>query len=164
MDKMYEIASKLPIKYYAPIGEFIFRWAQLEYQMHEIIWRGLDIGNKKGRTVTIGMGARTLAAILGTLTLKWVSDPTDKQMLHSIAKGVRSLDGFRNQLAHGSWQYPQGGKKTDVYLHYMKEIQQRIMPLAKKHEPEEIKKKIGELKRLNEKAETLIARLSKQKP
>ncbi len=102
MAREYDNALKLPVKYYAPIGEFIFRWAQLEYQMQEIIWRSLGIDNPQGRTLTVGMGARTLRAILGTLTLKWLTHPTEKQMANSIAKGMRELENFRNQLAHGS--------------------------------------------------------------
>ena len=156
MIRVYSNALKLPVKYYAPIGEFIFRWAQLEYQMHEIIWRSLGIDNPQGRTLTVGMGARVLRGILGTLTLKWLTHPTEKQMATSIARGMRELDDFRNQLAHGSWQYPQGGRKSDVYLHYMKETKQRIMPTAIKHEPTEIKEKVEKLRRLNEKAQELI--------
>ena len=153
-------ALRLPQKYYPPIGEFIFRWAQLEYQMQEIIWRSVGIDNKTGRTLTVGMDARTLSAILNTLTLQWLTHPTEKQMVNSIAKGVRSLSNFRNQLAHGSWQYPKGGKPEDVYLHYMKETaEQRIMPRARRHEPPDIKKQADRLRRLNEKAQKLIFRL-----
>ncbi len=159
MIREYDNALRLSAKYYTPIGEVIFRWAQLEYQMQEIIWRALGIDNKQGRTLTVGMGARTLAAVLGTLTKQWISDPTETQMTHSIAKGVRSLSDFRNQLAHGSWQYPKGGRKTDVFLHYMKETDQRILPKAVKHEPTEIKAQAEKLRRLNEKAQDLIHRL-----
>ena len=85
MAREFDNALRLPTEYYAPIGEVIYRWAQLEYQMHEIIWRSLGIDNKTGRTLTIGMDARTLCGILGTLTKRWLTHPTEKQMANSIA-------------------------------------------------------------------------------
>ena len=48
-----DVAIDLPSKYYPAIGEFLFRYAQLEYQMHEIIWRALDLENTEGRVLTI---------------------------------------------------------------------------------------------------------------
>lgn len=35
-------AMDLEQEYYSAIGEFIFRYAQLEYQMHELVWFALD--------------------------------------------------------------------------------------------------------------------------
>ena len=158
-------ALTLPSEYYAPIGEVIYRWAQLEYQMQEIIWRAVGIDNKLGRTLTVGMSAKTLIAILGTLTQKWLTHPTEKQMANSIAKGVRSLADFRNHLAHGSWQYPKGGDPSDIHMSYMKETELRILPREKKHEPPEIQERADELRRLNERAQNLIHRLdAKQTP
>ncbi len=163
MIREYDNALHLPAKYYAPIGEFIFRWAQLEYQMQEIIWRSLGIDNKMGRTLTVGMNATTLAAILNTLTLQWLATTKEKEAVRDIAKGVRELREFRNQLSHGSWEYPKGGKRSDVYLIYMKETAaQRILPRAVKHEPQEIKSNAGKMKRLNENAQKLIHHLDKR--
>ncbi len=162
MVREFDNALQLPKGYYAPIGEVIFRWAQLEYQMQEIIWRSLGIDNKVGRTLTVGMDARTLAAILGTLTQRWLTTPQEKQAAHSIAKGVRQLSNFRNHLAHGSWEYPKGGKPSDVYLIYMKEIEQRILPNAVKHKPPKIKENAEKLRELNEKAQKLIHYLDKR--
>jgi hypothetical protein len=161
MAKLYEVASNLPPAYYPAIGELIFRWAQLEYQMQEIIWRALSIDNKRGRTLTVGKDARALASILRTLTLRWITHPTDKQLTNHVAKCIGSVADTRNMLAHGSWQYPQGGEPADVYLHYMKETaQQRIMPRAAKLEPPDIERHLAKLKLANRKAETLIQRLS----
>ena len=163
MAREYDNALRLPVRYYAPIGECIFRWAQLEYQMQEIIWRSLGIDNKVGRTLTVGMNARTLATILGTLTLRWLTTTEEKQAVRDIAKGVRELSNFRNQLAHGSWEYPKGGKRNDVYLIYMKETAaQRILPRAVKHEPQEIKANAGKMRQLNENAQKLIHHLDKR--
>ncbi|MCH7888874.1 MAG: hypothetical protein IIA00_06305 [Proteobacteria bacterium] len=159
MAREFDTALTLPPEYYPPIGEFMYRWAQLEYQMQEIIWRAVGIDNRVGRTLTVGMGVKTLTAILGTLTRRWLAHPTEKQMADSLAKGVRSLTLFRNHLAHGSWEYPKGGDPSDIYMIYMRETEQRILPTAKKHEPPEIQKNANELRRLNEKAQKLIHRL-----
>jgi hypothetical protein len=165
MAREFDTALQLPEDYYKPIGEFIFRWAQLEYQMQEIVWRSLGVDNKTGRTLTIGMSARTLAAMLRTLTKQWLTHPTEKQWANSIARGVGGLAKFRNLLVHGSWEFPKGGDPNDIYMIYMKEPDHRILPRAKKHEPPEIIQKTIRLKRLNDTAQKLIYRLdARQKP
>ena len=131
MIRIYSNAPDLPENYYSAIGEIIFRWAQLEHQMQEIIWHAVGIGPKEGRMLTVGMNERTLSAMLSTLSLRWLVNVTEKRMARTIIKGVNHNADFRNQLAHGSWQYPEGGKSGDVYLHYMRENKQhRLMPLA----------------------------------
>jgi hypothetical protein len=144
----------LPKEYYAAIGEVIFRWAQLEYQIQEIIWRAMGIDNKQGRTLTIGMDTKTLSAILRNLPKRWLTTARDKQRANSIALRLRRLGKFRNALAHGSWQFPEGGNKIDAWLHYMKE--NRLMPTAKKHTVQEIQDHANKLRRLNEKAQDFI--------
>ena len=53
MAKIYDLPLQLPSRYYAPIGEVIYRWALLEFQMQAIIWRAMGIDNPQGRTLTI---------------------------------------------------------------------------------------------------------------
>jgi hypothetical protein len=161
MAQIHVVAEGLPPEYYAPFGELIFRWAQLEYQMQEIIWRAMGLDNKQGRVLTIGKDARAIIQTLRTITLRWTNNATDKQLACSIAHGATQVIEFRNHLAHCSWQHPPG-EPDNVYLHYMKEKEERLLPKAKKHDPDEIRAKADKLQKLNEKAAKLIARLEER--
>jgi hypothetical protein len=47
---------------YAAIGEFVFRYAQLEYQMHEIVWAVMGLEYKASRAlsqITLRQGRST---------------------------------------------------------------------------------------------------------
>ncbi len=120
------------------------------------------IDNKIGRTLTVGMGNKTLCGVIRTLTRLWLTKPIEVQTALAIARGAQEVDDFRNQLAHGSWEYPKGGKTTDIWMIYMKASAERIMPRAIKHHPREIRKYATKLRRLNEKAQKLIHRLDKR--
>lgn len=159
MAKIYRHSLQLPTTYYSAIGETLYRWALLEYQMQEIIWRALDIDNKKGRTLTVGMGSRTLIGILRTLSRRWAANKTEAQMLNSLANGASQIVETRNNIAHGTWQYPRGGKATDIHLIYMKASDQRIMPKAEKTRAAHVRSTARKIRHLNERAEKIIARL-----
>ena len=158
-----DAAIDLPRKYYPAIGEFIFRYAQLEYQMSEIIWRALKIGNKEGRVLTVGTDARVLCATINVIAsenpyVTWVNK-THAQEMNSIANDARKLYTFRNLLAHGTWQHPPG-KPQEVRIHFMKDAEVRIMPrLRKDIDDAEIHRKSGKLRSLNVRAEKLIKNL-----
>ena len=162
MAKLYEIPLQLPSRYYAPIGEAIYRWALLEYQMQEIIWRAMGIDNQQGRTLTIGMDARGLTRIFRTLTQRWAVNKTEAKMISSLAKDTSNLYDDRNYLAHGAWGYPRGGKQSDVWLSYMKASHNRILPRVEKKTPRQITATANKIKKLNQRAERLLNRLEKR--
>jgi hypothetical protein len=158
-----DAAIDLPHGYYEAIGEFMFRYAQLEHQMHQIIWRALKIGNKEGRVLTIGTDAKVLCAMINVITsenpwITWVQKKALVQEMNSIAGDARKMYPFRNVLAHGTWQH-QPGKPQDVVIHFMKEADVRIMPRRTKVGADEIHQKCGKLRSLNVRAEKLIQNL-----
>jgi hypothetical protein len=164
MAKLYDLPLQLPPRYYAPIGEVIYRWALLEFQMQAIIWRAMELDNKQGRTLTVGMDARVLTGIFRTLNRRWAANKTEIKMIGSLAKDVFDLYDDRNNLAHGVWMYPRGGKQSDVWLSYMKPSQNRILPRAEKRMPRQIIATANKIKKLNRRAERLINRLEKRPP
>lgn len=113
----------LPLSYYSAIGEFAFRFAQLEYQLHEIVWMALDLTYKAGRVLTIGTDVRVLCGMVNTITTGalWVTNKTRIQEMNHIANNARKLSKLRNRLAHGSWQaskpsaasFYEGSTRTD---------------------------------------------------
>jgi hypothetical protein len=149
-------------QYYSAIGEFLFRYAQLEYQMHEMIWFALGLDYKRGRLLTIGSGTRTLRGMIGTITStdRWVASKTTKQLMNSIASTAKKHFRLRNALAHGSWQAPNGDPKR-ARLHFMKEAHERLLPRFNPAlDSRAIHKAAGELMSANHKARKLIASLS----
>ena len=156
----------LPQNYYDAIGEYMFRFAQLEYQLHEIVWMAIDLNYRSGRILTIGTDVRVLCGMIQTIRLaeiKWISKARTQEM-NSIAGHARKQIVFRNTLAHGSWQAPKGDPKH-ARLHFMKEQHYRILP---RYDPSldaaKIFQKAGLLRGLNHRAKKLISLLNSERP
>ncbi|MCZ6637298.1 MAG: hypothetical protein O7C66_03790 [Alphaproteobacteria bacterium] len=131
--------------------------------MQVIIWRALELDNKKGRTLTVGMGAKPLIGIIKTITLRWAVNKTEIRVIKALAAVASEVYDDRNNLAHGVWMYPENGNPNDIYLHYMKTPRAyRILPKAEKLHPRDIKSTATKIKRLNERAERLINRIEKR--
>lgn len=156
----------LPPSYYTAIGEFAFRFAQLEYQLHEIVWMALDLGYKAGRVLTIGTDARVLCGMVNVIVSEpiWIQDKARIQEMNSIANNARKLATLRNRLLHGSWQGP-GGDPTQARLHFMKETHERILPRFDPNlDDKYIAQKAGALGALNQRARILISLLDAERP
>lgn len=160
-----DAAMDLPSKYYPAIGSFLFQYAQLEYQLHEIIWSALALPYTAGRVLTIGTDVKVLCAMITTITsdnphAAWTISRTHRQEMNSIAGHARKIYGLRNTVAHGTWQHPPG-KPQQVRLHSMKEHDVRIMPTINKEvDDAHLHKKAGELRALNVRAFRLIKELN----
>jgi len=158
----------LPASYYSAVGEFMFRFAQLEYQLHEIIWMAMDLGYQQGRILTIGTDFRVLSATIKTITRPdarvWVKNKTIIQEMNSIVGNGRKHYGLRNKIAHGSWQSPDGSPKN-ARLHFMKQEDERILPRHDKTlNDQRIHRHAGELRTLNHRAKKLIEQLYAGRP
>jgi hypothetical protein len=167
MKRIDEVAVSLPHEYYPAIGEFMFKYAQLEYLLHELLWRCIDVDNKQGRTLTIGADISAIFATLFTVTStnRWISTPRFKGEIGNVVKVAREYKNLRNQLAHGSWQFPKNGKPADVWMHYIKETpDQRLLPSARKLEPSLMHKASGKLGATLGRAKRLILEIEQARP
>lgn len=167
MAQLNDFVMNLPHQYYPAIGEFIFRCGQLENQLHEILWRAIDINNKQGRVLTIGTDAKVVRGMLSTVTSDeskgfWIpiSEKTLRQTINSLVKNSKEFTKLRNKIAHGTWQSPVGGKAHDVRLLFMKEQDEKYYA---KFDPglddAYIHRQCKQLKALNLKAKTLLLSL-----
>lgn len=162
----YIVVMHLPKPYYRAIGEFLFRYAQLEYQLHEIVWNSFDISYKQGRILTIGTDIKVICGQLKVITSKdtWVKKPARKKEIDAISQSAFDLYEFRNQIAHGSWQSLDGTSKN-VCLHIMKKSHFRYMPKADFSITDKtIKDKCAEVRVLNLRAKKLINQLLRERP
>ena len=168
MAQFYHPVMDLPPEYYPAIGEFMFRFAQLENQLHEIVWMAMDLGYQEGRILTIGTDFRVLCAQIKTITRLdarvWVKNKTLIQEMNSIAGNGRKHLDFRNKIAHGSWQSPDGGQKQAQLL-FTKHEEERILPRYDRTlDDKRIHRRAGQLRALNERARKLIDRLYAERP
>lgn len=154
-----ETLLDLPDKYYIAIGEVIYRWALLEFQMQAIIWRALDIDNKKGRTLTIGADSKALFGMLRTVNLRWAVNKTEIRMIKALVSDAQDIGDERHILAHGVWVYPQNGKQSNIHLTYMKSSSHRILPKTERLPLRRIKTVATKLRKINERAESLYQRI-----
>jgi hypothetical protein len=162
----HEVVMHLPKPYYRAIGEFIFRYSQLEYQLHEIVWMSLDLSHKQGRILTIGTDITVICRQLKVITSKdtWVKKKKRKDEIDYLSKQASDLNEFRNQIAHGSWQSLDGTSKN-VCVHIMKPSQHRYLPKADFSKTDKtIRVKCVELKVLNLRAKKLIKQLFRERP
>lgn len=167
MAQIYEVAANLPHQYYPAIGEFIFYYSQLEYLLHELIWRCLDVDNKQGRTLTIGTDVSVLLATLNTIlyTERWVESPRLKGEIGNVTAPASKYRGLRNQIAHGLWQHPRNGDKNHIRMTYMKETSdQRLIPHGRPLEPEELHRAAAKLKTAVLRGKKLIAEIERDRP
>lgn len=148
----------MPPAYYTAIGEVLQRWAQLEYQMQEILWYGMGLNEKQGRTLTVGMKMHVIMGTLQTATLFWITDKTDLQEVNILLKGARKWAADRNHIAHGSWQAPPE-RPDEIRLHYMKESEDRLLPKAKVIDPHKMRQISDGLRALNVRADKLTRKL-----
>lgn len=164
MAQDFDFNVNLPHDYYPAIGEFIFRCAQLESQLHEVLWRAIGIDNKQGRVLTIGTDAKVIRGMLRTVAGeaskgRWI--PQSKKILiqeiNSLVGKAKEFSDLRNKIAHGSWQSPVRGKASEVQLLYTKERDQKILA---KYDPSVgvayLHQACAKVRTLNMKAKTLI--------
>jgi hypothetical protein len=168
MAQMHVPVMRLPSRYYRQIGEFIFRYAQLEYQLHEIVWALLRLEYKAGRILTVGSESRVLRAQIATIlkSVKWVKDPGLITEIKAISGVAADYYERRNYLAHGTWQAPwRATSKTSPRLHRMVSAEERLMPAVFKGvDASEIRKWVLKLKSANVRARTLIRRFNRELP
>lgn len=166
-----DFVLNLPHQYYLAIGEFMFRAGQLEVQMQEILWRAIDLDNRQGRVLTVGTAAKTVRAMLQTVVSdeareQWIKKHTPKgktiiQRICSLVHKSKEFADLRNKIAHGSWQSPVRGDKSDARLVYMRERDEKYLARTDPNlDDSYLHKKCAELRSLNMKAHELLRLLN----
>lgn len=95
------VRKRLPTKYYAEIGRIITRWAVIEDQLNQLIFRVLWITELEGRLAIRAQRARERVKLLhDILESKGIRLPIDWKFLGT---GIDHLQTFRDRLAHNVW-------------------------------------------------------------
>jgi hypothetical protein len=166
MAQDYKAVIDLPHPHYPAIGEFLFRFAQLEYQLHEIVWACLDLDFKQGRILTIGTDGRALRTMAKTITSaqRWVKTPFLKQEINGLVQFLKDNVNNRNAIAHGVWGSLTGEPKGAV-LHFMKAPEERLLPRFDSDiDDRKIQTWAGNLRAWNVRAKRLIEKLNDARP
>jgi hypothetical protein len=134
MAVLRDFVMNLPHEYYPALGEFMFRVAQLEMQLHEILWRSMNIGNRDGRILTIGSPAKAIRGMLRNVVSDemkgtWLDRKKNAGLVQGIEKLLNKAKPFadlRNKIAHGCWQ-SRVGSNDDVQLLFIKEQDEKYL-------------------------------------
>jgi len=127
MAQLFGHPESIPKSHYKGVGEIVARWAMLEHHIERLLWKALNLDNKKGRLLTHSLGTRAKIQMLKTITLRWIASPKEQKEVRAIAKAADRLANRRHAIAHGIWGHPLG-KPTQIHLFYMREGHQRILP------------------------------------
>lgn len=142
------LPNKLPVKYYAAIGELITAWAHLEFNIERLIWALLGLKMSEGRLLTTGMQARPKLELLKMIGPRYTSDKNVGDSILRLCKEAAPLAAFRNDVAHGIWVHPRKNKRL---LHIVKvtgAIQNRIQPVATRYTDKKISRQAKIIRRL----------------
>ena len=135
--------------YYKPIGQLIVRWGFTELYLQSVIWHVWKIKDvKAARALTWNLNAVEKVKMFGALAPRWIQDPALQAELREIHTEAERLRIRRNQFAHGVWGYLPG-KRKEMLMFYLRELDRRIMPKATRPTIAEVKRLASEIDRLN---------------
>ena len=135
-----------------------------ELYLQSIIWHVWELKNvKAARALTWNLNAVEKVKLFGALSPRWITDPTDQRELkyrYAEAEGLRIK---RNHLAHGVWGYAPG-KRSEMLMFYLRELDQRIQPKASRPTVPEVKKLAADIDALNRRLKQFNQHLGAPEP
>lgn len=84
------------------IGRLTVEWTRLEFCIHDLVWRMLNLKFEDGRVVTDRMDAVRVIAIARVLAPRYLQDPVLKSVLEALIRADELRDD-RNFIIHGTW-------------------------------------------------------------
>ncbi len=106
----------IPAAFHKPIGQILTRWSVTELYVQSIVWHVWGIKDPKtARMLTWDLPAVSKAELFRQLSPRWVVDTSQRSELKAIADEVDQLRVKRNRVAHGTWGFRPGDRKT-LYL------------------------------------------------
>jgi hypothetical protein len=103
------------------------KWSVMEMRLQAVIWHYMGIDMKKGRVMTWGLPASAKILLLGTLPLRWVTDPQAQQEVEEFAKAADRLSKRRNNFVHGVWGYHPDDPAKTIKLFSFRTAEQKIL-------------------------------------
>jgi len=140
--------DELPKSYYTAIGEITYKWALIEFLLHDMSSNFLGLDKKTGRVAFFKTNAKEKITVLKTTAHGWIKDQKIAKDAANIAKAAHDLSDERNYVIHGVWGH-EATKPKSLRLMYVKEYKQRIMPFAPRT-------KVSDLRKLLSRIDSLI--------
>lgn len=147
MPFVLEHPDKLTAAHYRVIGEITYKWALIEFLVHDLAGYFLGLDKPRGRIVLYKTGAREKLTVLKTIAGALVKESAIAAELRYIAKTAGDLNDRRNEIAHGVWGHPTASPRT-LYLMYVAEGKDRVLPKAKYLSSTDLKPLVSDLDRL----------------
>lgn len=101
------VADALPSELLVVLGEIIFRWGRLQWQLANMLVVGFEVPKDTGLVLTSTMDIGFLCDTLRALTYNecWVSDEPLREEIRRLAGDVKNKASVRNNYAHGVFGY-----------------------------------------------------------
>ncbi len=97
----YPTRYRLPVSYSTEIGRIMTRWAYIEWQLEQITYRVVGVGQKIGRlAIREPRIDAHITMIEDVMKLRKITVNTD---LTKLSIGLVQLKNFRDAIAHGIW-------------------------------------------------------------
>ena len=97
----FPLRYRLPVAYSTEIGRIMTRWAFIEWQLEQITYRVVGVGQKIGRlTIREPRVDAHITMISDVMKLRKITVSTD---LKKLSDGLVQLKNIRDAIAHGIW-------------------------------------------------------------
>ena len=97
----FQLRYRLPVAYSTEIGRIIMRWAFVEWQLKQIVYRIVGVGPKVGRlAVQQPRVDAHITMIADVMKLQKITVSTD---FKKLSDGLVQLKNIRDAIAHGVW-------------------------------------------------------------
>ena len=97
----FPLRYRLPVSYSTEIGRIMTRWAFIEWQLEQITYRIVGVGQKIGRlTIREPRVDAHVTMIADVMELRKITVSTN---LTKLSDGLVQLKSFRDAIAHGIW-------------------------------------------------------------
>lgn len=154
----------IPSAYYKPIGQLVVRWGFTELYLQSIIWHVWKIKNVKvARSLTWNLNAVEKVKLFDALSPRWIKNLAEQKELKELHSEAERLRVKRNQLAHAIWGYVPG-KRKEMLMFYLRELDQRISPKASRPTVTEVKKLAADIDALNKRLKRFHRQLGAPTP
>jgi len=107
--RTHKTALTIPRAFERRIGNIIFRWALIENQLYDIVYKVAGIGSKQGRQVIQKFGPeKILPKIEDLLSIEMKELAASADTIKGWVAAIKKCADERDQLAHGVWLHVAG--------------------------------------------------------
>ena len=142
--------DKLTKAHYTAIGEITYKWALVEFLIHDLAAYFLRLDKKQGRIVLFKSNLREKCTVLKTAAnRRYVKNNDISKKMIDISKRTINLSSDRNNIVHGVWGY-ETNKPKHLMLLLVPSSADRILPKSMRISSTDLQSYINDVNKLLE--------------